>query len=411
MSTFTLPVGKIERLNSADVSQREDIWSDRSQMLHTVGRLAAAQALFQTSSIISMMVGVLAGASIAVDPRLATAPIAAIFLGTAVATVPASAFMARFGRRAGFVTGSVLGGIGGLLAALGIAIGSLWLLCAGTLLVGVNQAAAQFYRFAASEVADSAFRPRAISLVLAGGVVAAFSGPALGRFGTSVLETTFAGAFLIVTAVNVVAVINLLGLDIPNTPDCATNGTPRPLAQIVAQRKYRVALFAAATGYAVMVLAMTAAPVAMMHLHHDIDATALVIQMHVLGMYVPSFFTGGLIARFGVHRIMLAGVAVLALYIGLALTGASLISFASGLAMLGIGWNFLFVGGTTLLTETYRHAERAKAQAVNDLTIFTSGLFAAAGAGMMLAVLGWQAMNLALVPILGLAALAIFKDR
>jgi hypothetical protein len=248
-------------------------------------------------------------------------------------------------------------------------------------------------------------------LVLAGGVAAAFSGPALSRLGIPLLETTFAGAFLIVTAVNALAVLNLLGLDIANQIEGPTRDAPRPLAKIAAQRRYRVALFAAATGYAIMVLAMTAAPVAMTHLHHDIDAATFAIQMHVLGMYVPSFFTGGLIARFGVHWVMLAGVAILGAHVGITLTGNSLASFASGLAMLGVGWNFLFVGGTTLLTETYRHAERAKAQAANDLVIFSTGLVAAAAAGALLAGLGWQAMNLVLIPVLGLAALAIFKDR
>ena len=182
---------------------------------------------------------------------------------------------------------------------------------------------------------------------------------------------------------------------------------PRPLGSIVRQPSYLVALFGAATGYGVMILAMTATPLAMIHHEHGIADAARVIQAHTLGMFLPSFFTGSLIARFGVLRIMLTGVAVLCAHVGMTLTGTGFNSFIAALVLLGVGWNFLYIGGTTLLTETYTQAERARAQAANDLTIFAVGLASSLAAGALLQLLGWQTLNVALLPWLGLAAFAI----
>jgi MFS family permease len=282
-----------------------------SRMHAQVLVLASAQALFQTASVMVMTVGGLAGGLIASRPELATMPIAAMFLGTAIATFPASMWMARVGRRAGFVGGALLGACGGLTAAAGIWAGSLLLLSLGTFLVGAYQAFAQFYRFAAGEVADDAFRPRAISLVLAGGIVAAFAGPMVGRLGADLFGSTYAGSFALLALVSVVAAGILLALRIP--PPAASTEAPasaRPLPRIVSQPPYLVALFGAARGYGVMILAMTATPLAMVHHHHDLSSAATVIQLHVLGMFLPSFFTGSLIARFGVLRIMLSGVLI-----------------------------------------------------------------------------------------------------
>jgi len=368
--------------------------------------LATAQALFQTASVMVMAIGGLAGAAIAPTPGLATLPIATMFLGTAVATVPAATWMARVGRRTGFLAGAALGITGGVLAMLGIWSASLGLLALGTFCVGTYQAFAQFYRFAAGEVSDEAFRPRAISFVLAGGVVAAIFGPLLGRWGGPLLPTAYTGSFLFLTLSSLIAVAVLWGLRVPAAATAAQQGG-RPLAAIVRQPAYLVALFGALTGYGTMILAMTATPLAMAHHHHSPSDTTTVLQMHVLGMFVPSFFTGSLIARFGVLRTMLAGVALIACHVLISLTGNSFHSFAGSLVLLGIGWNFLYVGGTSLLTTTYTPAERGRAQAANDLTIFVVALLSSLAAAPMLEGLGWQSMNLALLPWLGAAGLAI----
>jgi MFS family permease len=369
--------------------------------------LATAQALFQTASVMVMAVGGLAGALVTGDPRLATTPIAAMFLGTAVSTIPASIWMARVGRRPGFVLGAALGVLAGIVAALGLWLGSLVVLSTGTFLVGAYQAFAQFYRFAAGELADDAFRPRSISLVLAGGIVAALLGPAIGRLGGPMLSPTYAGSFLLLALVSLVAAVLLTRLEMPAPSPAQAGLVARPLAQIVRQPMYLVALFAAATGGGVMILAMTATPIAMLHHHHGLSDATTVIQLHVLGMFLPSFFTGSLIARFGVLRIMLAGVALLAGHVFTTLTGTGFQSFAAALVLLGVGWNFLYVGGTTLLTTTYTAAERGRAQATNDVSIFGVGLLCSLSAGALLDAVGWQTMNLLLLPWLAVAALAL----
>ena len=378
------------------------------QMPRQVLLLATAQAMFQTVSVLVMTVGGLAGGLVAASPSLATAPIAAMFLGTATATVPASMWMARTGRRPGFVLGALLGTTGGLTAALGVWLGSLAVLSLGTFLVGTYQAFAQFYRFAAGEVADETFRPRAISLVLGGGVVAALAGPVLAHLGQSLFSTQYVGSFLLLSVVSVIAASLLLGLRVSPPPRAEEGvGAGRPWGAIVSQPTYLVALFGAATGYGIMILAMTATPIAMVHHHHELGAASTVIQLHVLGMFLPSFFTGSLIARFGVLRVMLAGVALFAGHVLMTLTGTGFSSFAGALVMLGVGWNFLYIGGTTLLTTTYNVAEKGRAQATNDLIIFAVGLACSLSAAALLQVFGWQMLNTLLLPWLGLAALAL----
>jgi MFS family permease len=366
--------------------------------------LASAQALFQTVSVMVMAVGGLAGASIAPSPQLATAPIASMFLGTAAAMAPAAWLMTRFGRRFGFMLGAAFGIAGGLVGTLGIWLASLWLLAFGTFLVGIYAGSAQFYRFAAAEVSGPEFRSKAISLVLAGGVAAAIAGPELGRFGSALLDPVYLGSFLGLAVVSAIAAVILIGLHVPTPTADHGAGAARPLRAILAQPAYLVALFGAVTAYGVMILAMTATPLAMIAHHHDLEATSRVIQAHVLGMFVPSFFTGALIARFGILPIMLAGVAILAGHIAMTLTGTGFTSYLGALILLGVGWNFLYVGATTLLTGTYTPAERGRAQAANDLIIFAIGLLASLGAGAFLETLGWQTLNLALLPWLALCA-------
>lgn len=370
--------------------------------------LATSQALFQTVSVLVMTVGGLAGGAITDRPELATAPIAAMFLGTAVGTFPASHLMAVAGRKPGFMLGAALGMAGGLVAALGAWLASLPLLALGTFLVGAYQSFAQFFRFAASEAADPAFRPRAISLVLGGGIVAAFLGPYLGRVGGPLLEPTYVGSFLLLACVSLVAVAVLALLDMPvQSADHVDTTKGRPWLEIVTQPTYLVALFGAVTGYSIMVMVMTATPISMTNHQHDLSTASSVIQLHVLGMFLPSFFTGGLIARFGVLKIMFAGVVLLAAEVLLSWSGTGFASYASALILLGVGWNFLYIGGTTLLTTTYTPAEKSRAQATNDMTIFAVGLAFSFGAGGLLSTFGWQTLNGLMLPWLALAAVSL----
>lgn len=371
--------------------------------------LASSQSLFQTVSVMMMTIGGLAGANIANTPTLATLPIASMFLGTAMMMFPASMWMAKVGRRNGFLCGAFLGISGGIIAAVGIIYSSLSLLALGTFCVGAYQSFAQFYRFAASEVADDAFRSRAISFVMAGGVVAALIGPVLARFGGPLFNhLEYVGSFLIITIVSLIAMGILSRLHIPDQVEIKTSfSAGRPWPKIVFQPMYLVALLGAITGYGIMILGMTATPIAMRHAHHELGTITTVIQLHVLGMFLPSFFTGNLIVRFGVLKVMFAGLLLFACYIAFALSGLQFHSFAISLVLLGVGWNFLFIGSTSLLTRTYTHEEKAKAQAINDMTVFVVGLICSFSAGALLDIIGWKVMNMALIPWLVITALSL----
>ncbi|THF25807.1 MFS transporter [Pseudomonas atacamensis] len=379
----------------------------KKSMRRQVAILASAQALFQTISVMVMTIGGLAGSKITDSPGLATLPVGTMFLGTACMMFPASMLMARYGRRVGFIFGTFLGALGGLVAAFGIYNASLPELSLGTFLIGVYQAFAQFYRFAAGEVADDAFRARAISYVMAGGVIAAIGGPMLARLGGNIFDVEYMGAFLIITVISLLATGVLFGLRMPVPVASPTGIAGRPWQKIVIQPTYFVALFGGATGYGIMILAMTSTPLAMIQHHHALSDAATVIQLHVLGMFLPSFFTGFLITRLGALRIMLAGVAFLMAHILLTLTGTTFTSFASALVFLGIGWNFMYISGTTLLTSTYTPAEKARAQAINDMAIFVVGVTCSFGSGILLEKLGWITMNIMLIPWLVFALISI----
>ncbi|EPJ5802331.1 MFS transporter [Klebsiella pneumoniae] len=370
--------------------------------------LASAQAIFQTVSVLVMTIGGLAGGLLAPSPGLATAPIAAMFLGTASATFPASMWMSRVGRKTGFCTGAAAGIAGGAIAGAGIITSSFILLCIGTFMVGVYQSFAQFYRFAASEVASDTFRPRAISLVMAGGIVAALAGPLLARLGSDILTPRYLGSFIILAAISAVAVFILSRLSVPASVEAAVDQVPaRSWKRVITQPAYLTALFGAATGYGIMILAMTATPLAMSHHAHSLSETSIVIQLHVLGMFLPSFFTGKLISRFGSIRIMLTGILLYGCHIALALTGTGFSSFAGALIFVGLGWNFLYIGGTALVTTTFRPSEKGVAQAVNDMTIFAVGLACSLSAGALLEQFGWERLNEMLLPWLAVAATAL----
>jgi MFS family permease len=370
--------------------------------------LAVCQALFQTAGVVIITASGLVGHLLAADKSLATLPISAWMVGTLVTMIPASLLMGRLGRKVGFTIGGLLGVASGALAVFGLIAGSFWIFTLAHLLHGGYQGFAQFYRFAAADAASAQFKSRAISYVLSGGVVSAIVGPNLVAFTRDLtVGTPFIASYaaLIVLGLAATAVVALI--EIPPPAQTRAAEPPRPLPQIVRQPVFIVALLVAAIGYGVMNLAMTATPLAMAQHDHGIAATAFVIQWHVLGMFVPSFFTGAIIARFGSPLVMLAGIVLLAVHVAIAFSGIEFLYFLSALTLLGIGWNFSYIGGTTLLTEAYRPSEKALAQGVNDFTIFTTVVASSFASGALLHRFGWTGVNVIALPFLALAGIAL----
>lgn len=369
--------------------------------------LAGSQAIFQTISILTMTIGGLAGDLLAPSPALITLPLSMASLGTALVMFPASLWMSKVGRKTGFISGALSGIVAAAVSMTAMALHSFLLLCLGMFFLGVYQAFAQFYRFAASEAALPALRAKAISLVLAGGVVAALLGPLLARSGSALFAIPYLGSFLFMGIMALLGVVVLSGLQMPPQSAVPDLVAARPWKTVLSQPAYLVALFSAASGFGIMVLAMTATPIAMHHHAFDLSQSAEVIQLHVLGMFLPSFFTGKLIARWGVITIMLLGVLLMLGYIGLACSGVSWGGFAGALILMGTGWNFLYIGGTTLLATTYTASEKGVAQAVNDMSVFIFTLICSLSAGPLLSLYGWQTMNLLLLPWIVLLALPL----
>ncbi len=371
------------------------------RMKKNVWLLSFCQALMNSGNILLVATSSLVGYHLAENKALATLPLGLQFLGTMLMTIPASMFMKHVGRRAGFIVGTLLGMAGAALAAWGIMHGSFFLFCVGALLFGAFNGFGTYYRFAAADVATEDYRPKAISYVMAGGVIAAVVGPNIAKWTSGLLPAAeFAGSYLALAGLYAASLLVLLFLDIPRPGAHEAHDTGRPLRAIAAQDRFVVAVLGAAVGYGVMVLVMTATPLAM-HAHaHSFPDTAFVIEWHVLGMFAPSFVTGHLIRRFGVLNIMLTGAVLNVLCVVVNLAGTELMHFWGALVLLGVGWNFLFVGGTTLLTETYEIEEKAKAQALNDFLVFTLVTVSSLSAGVLHHVLGWRAVNLGvLLPI------------
>lgn len=374
--------------------------------------LACSQAAMLTTIVMSMAVAALLGAALAPDKGLATLPIAAMVVGTAIASLPAAIIMRRHGRRPGFVIGASLGVAGSLLAAFALHRQSFALFVAGHLLLGSYQGFANYYRFAAVEAADAEDAGRAISWVVAGGVVAAFLGPQLGQWGRDwIAGDPFTGAYLAQAALAVLALAMISQLRLP--PVAAVHGgDARPLRAIVAQPALRASILGAAIGYAVMIMVMTATPLAMIGCGLPGTSVTPVIQWHVAGMFVPSFFTGSLIRRFGAPRVMQAGFVLLMGHVAIALSGVEFLHFLSALVLLGVGWNFAFIGGTALLTQVYRPSEQTRVQAVNEFVVFGLVAVASLSAGWAYDRYGWVALNLAAVPLLVVAlASALIVER
>jgi len=363
--------------------------------------LALCQALFMTCGSLIITTAALVGVQLAPSPGLSTVPIGLMFLMVMVATLPASLFMRRVGRRNGLVTGAAAGVVGACLAAAGIAQGSFFVFCAGMMCIGVFNSFSQYFRFAAADTAPDGYKARAISLVMAGGVVAAFVGPNLARVTLDAVPAVpFAGGYLSVALIAGLCAMVLSLVRIPRPTPQELAGPARPLLAIAASPTYFVAVLAATIAYGSMNLLMTSTPLAMQAHGHPFGSTAMVIQWHVFGMFAPSFFTGRLIHRFGTITIMLVGAGLLCGCVVVNLAGAAVEHFWAALALLGIGWNFLFVGATTLLTDAYTPSEKAKAQGLNDLLIFFVVAMTATGSGMLHAGVGWTRLNQAVLPAL-----------
>ena len=369
--------------------------------------LASAQALFQTVSVMVMTLSGLVGLELATDKRLATLPIALMMVAAAATMIPASMLMQRWGRKAGFALGTALGCAAGLGAAGAIALQSFALFVLANMLVGAYQGFAQYYRFAAADVASTAFKSRAISWVIAGGVFAALAGPNTARWTQNLGPVPFAASFVALFAISLVALLVVTRVQIPPMAAGIAQGSARPLRAIMRQPVFLTALIGSSVGYGVMIMVMTATPLAMQICGQPLGASATVIQWHVLGMFVPSFFTGDLIRRYGVLKIMATGIALLVGHVAIALSGVEYLHFLSGLVLLGVGWNFLFVGGTALLTEAYQPSERAKTQAAHDFLMFGVVSVASFSAGGLLNGWGWESVNIMALPFLALALAAV----
>ncbi|MEW5887805.1 MAG: MFS transporter [Pseudomonadota bacterium] len=371
-----------------------------------VALLAAAQALLLTNGVTLVAINALAGFALAPDKRLATLPVVGYVLGSAASTLPASHFMRRHGRRAGFMLGAFCGMAGGALGALAIFLQSFWLLCAATFCSGIYQAFGQYLRFAAAEVAPAEWKSRAISLTLAGGIVGGFIGPAVGKVTRDLATPQYLASYALLVGFALVAMAIAASLRFPPQSQAERHGGGRSLSEIARQPVFVVSALSAAVGYGVMNLLMNATPLAMDFCGLGFGDTAFVLQWHVIGMFAPSFFTGHLIARVGVLNVLLVGAALMFACVAIAMSGVSLMHFWWALTLLGVGWNFLYIGGTTLLTEAYRPEERAKTQGFNDFLVFTAMTVSSLISGMVVTGPGWTALNRLALPFLALTALA-----
>ena len=365
-----------------------------------------------SAPVIVLLVGIL-GIELAPDPSLSTLPVAMLVVGVALFTVPAALVMRVVGRRWGFMAASLVAAAGCLLGVRAIHGHSFVLLGLAAFFIGANMAFVQQYRFAAAESVASERVGKAVSVVLLGGIAAAFLGPELAKHTREVLPLgLYSGSFASLALLNMVNCGLLSFLKEPLVAQGADEQQGRPLRVVLGQPLYRTALLAALVAYSVMSFIMTATPVSMHHMDRfSIEATTWVIQSHVMAMFIPSLFTGFLISRYGLAKVMLWGAGLMAACIAMALAERHFIHYWTGLVLLGIGWNFLFIGGTTLLTRSYRPAERFKAQAVNDFTVFGFQALASLSAGTVIFLAGWEVVNgLGLAPLLAVFWI-IWKQR
>lgn len=381
-----------------------------STFVRNLSLLAAGQSLMMSGSSLVVTTAPLVGLALANDESMAALPLAAMHLATLLTSIPAAMLMARFGRKAGFSGGAVAGTLGAAVATLGVMWRSLELVIIGTFFIGVFNGFANYFRFAAADAAPPERRGIAVSWVLAGGIVAAVVGPALAQHTWDLLGEAFAASYAALIGVYVLCLFVVLPLRLPKPQADTSVETPsarRTLRQIVSQPRYIAAMLCATFGYAAMTFMMTATPLAMKGHGHAFGHTVSVVQWHIMGMFAPSLVTGRLVRRFGVVAVLLAGVALEGTAVTINLLGTSVVHFRLALIALGVGWNFLFIGATTLLTETYAPHEQARAQGFNDFVVFSTVAMATLSAGALHHLLGWRWVNLAVVPLLVIVVVSI----
>jgi MFS family permease len=373
--------------------------------------LSIAQTIGGSGLSMMALVAGIVGAQLAPLPTLSTLPLTVQVVGLALSTIPASLLMQRIGRRFGFVLSALTAVLAALLAAYAVAQGSFALFCVAIFFTGANGAFMQQYRFAATESVEPQFAGRAVSFVLVGGILAGFVGPEIAKRTKDAFAAEYVGAFVALAGLyTLLAVVLLFLKDVKPRATGTTAGIERPLRAIVSQRTYLVALLAGVVGYGVMTFTMTATPIHLHTMHyHSIDETAWVIQSHVIAMFLPSLFTGFLVDRIGVLRMMLLGILAMFGNVFLGVFGSALIHYWAELVLLGVGWNLLFVGGTVLLPQSYTPAERFKAQATNDFIIFGVQALASLSAGIVVFASGWVYLNLISIPFLLLALVAVLS--
>ncbi|RPJ48747.1 MAG: MFS transporter [Betaproteobacteria bacterium] len=379
-----------------------------------VALLCSTQALLFTNNTILISINGLAGFALADDKSLATLPVTAYVIGAALTTLPVSHLMRRIGRINGFTIGTLIGILGALICGYAVYTHNFWLLCAGTLVMGIYNASGQYYRFAAADVASPDFKSKAISLVLAGGLVGGVLGPQTSKITKDMLPAEFLGSYLTLIGFCVIALILQRLMSIPRLTAAEQRDHGRPLRVIARQPEFLVAVLSGMVGYGVMNLLMTATPLAMKACEHPFSDTAFVIQWHVVAMFAPSFFTGSLIRRFGVRAVMFTGVLLSLGCVAIALSGVEVLHFWAALLLVGVGWNFMYLGGTTLLTESHTGPEKAKVQGANDMAIFITMAVSSASSGWLFSARGWEIMNYGAVPFLVLTGIAILffgRDR
>ena len=388
--------------------------ADDGRAKRNVAILVLAQAILGSQMPMIFTIGGLAGQSLAPNPCFATLPISLIVLGSMLAATPVSAIMQKYGRRTGFFLGAACGAIGGAVGAYGLYLASFPIFLLGSLFTGVYMSAHGFYRFAAADTASDAYRPKAISYVMAGGLASAIIGPQVVKFTADAMVITFMGTYVAVILTNVLGSALFLFLDIPK-PRAPQAGEERGRSrwELISTPIIAVSVICAMVSYALMNLVMTSTPLAVVGCGFEKGTAADIVTAHVLAMYVPSFFTGHLIARFGVKTIVATGLAILAAAGAVALQGVELENFFIALVLLGIGWNFGFIGATTMLAGAHSPQERGRMQGMNDLIVFGGVTMASLASGGLMncsggtAEAGWSAVNLAMGPFLVLAGGAL----
>ncbi len=373
--------------------------------------LTTAQALGGASPAIIVSLGGIVGQQLASNPAFATLPISLYNLGMAIGTLPAAFLMRKYGRRGGYMIGAMLGILSGLVAASGIYMGAFLIFCLGTLTAGFYGSYVQSYRFAAVDGVPEAHRPKLISMVMIGGLFAAIIGPQTVIWTRdAIVWAPFAGSFVGQAVLAVIALPFIMRLRsvVTPPPPSGVSQAGRSLSEIAAQPRFVVAVVAGIVSYGLMSFVMTAAPIAMVGCGHTIGEAALGIQWHVLAMYGPSFITGKLIERFGKSTITSIGLILIALSAAVGLSGLGLTHFWLALVLLGIGWNFGFVGATAMVTDCYRPEERTRVQAMNDFLVFGAVAASSFSSGKLLSVAGWELINQMVFPIVGVVLLLIW---